>query len=74
MLHKFSQIFALGFTDMDTPITVGIEGISEDVSSTYFVATSFGTRIYTTILKTITCIAPSITLQVFYVFYYRLHR
>lgn len=49
MLHKFSQIFALAFTDMDTPSTVGIEGISQDVSSTYFVATSFGTRIYTTI-------------------------
>lgn len=74
MLHKFSQIPALAFTDMATPSTVGIEGISQDVSSTYFVTTSFGTRIYATIFKIITHISPLITLQAFYVFYYRLHR
>lgn len=74
MLHKFSQIFALAFTDMDTPSTIGIEGISQDVFSTYFVGTSFRIRIYTTIFKIKAHIAPSVTLQVFYVFYYRLHR
>lgn len=49
MLHKFSQLSALAFTDMATPSTVGIEDISQDVSSTYFVTISFGTRIYATI-------------------------
>lgn len=74
MLHKFSQISSLAFTDMATPSTVGIEDTSQDVSSTYFVATSFGTRIYATVFKIIAHIAPVITLQVFCVFYYRLHR
>lgn len=41
MLHKISQISALAFTDMATPSTVSIEGISQDVSSTYFITTSF---------------------------------
>lgn len=72
MLRKLSQILALAFIDVATPVDV--EDISRDVCINNFVDTSFGTKIYTTTFKITTPKPHQLSFTFFIRPCYRLHR